>query len=63
MSKLRPEQGQNVQGQVDYSKGMPWVSVVPLAKESFDLSAKQWHDRVHLQYGWDLQWMWQALLH
>ena len=34
---------------------MSWMSVVPRAKESFDLSAQQWHDRVHLQYGWDLQ--------
>ena len=54
LSKLRPEQRQKVQGQVD-SKGMSWMSVVPRAKESFDLSAQQWRDRVHLQYGWDLQ--------
>mmetsp|Transcript_93000 Transcript_93000/g.212801 ORF Transcript_93000/g.212801 Transcript_93000/m.212801 type:complete len:164 (+) Transcript_93000:1034-1525(+) len=40
LSKLRPEQRQKVQGQVD-SKGMPWMSVVPRAKESFDLSAQQ----------------------
>ena len=45
---------EEVQGQVD-SKGMSWMSVVPRAKESFDLSAQQWRDRVHLQYGWDLQ--------
>ena len=54
LSKLRPEQRQKVQGQVDF-KGMSWMSVVPRAKESFDLSAQQWRDRVHLQYGWDFQ--------
>ena len=54
LSKLRPEQRQKVQGQVE-SKGMSWMSVVPHTKESFDLSAQQWRDRVHLQCGWDLQ--------
>ena len=29
--------------------------MVPRAKESFDLSAQQWLDRVRLLYGWDLQ--------
>ena len=54
LSKLRPEQRQKVQGQVG-SKGTSWMSVVPRAKESFDLSTQQWRDQVHLQYGWDLQ--------
>ena len=54
LCKLRPEQRQKVQGQVD-SKGISWMSVVSRAKESFDLSAQQWRDQVHLQYGWDLQ--------
>ena len=40
LSKLRPEQRQKVQGQVDF-KGMSWISVVPRAKESFDLSGQQ----------------------
>jgi len=35
------------------SKGMSWMSVVPRAQESFDLSVQQWHGRVQLQYGWD----------
>ena len=53
LSKLRPQQRQKMQGQVD-SKGISWMSVVPRAKESFDLSTQQWHDQVYLQYGWDL---------
>ena len=51
LSKLRPEQRQKVQGQVD-SKGMAWMSVVPRAKESFDLSAQQWRNPLQLQYGY-----------
>ena len=48
LSKLRPEQRQKVQGQVD-TKGMSWISVIPRGKESFDLSAQQWRDQMHLQ--------------
>ena len=40
LSKLRPEQRQKVQGEVD-SKGMSWMSVVPRVKESFDLLSAQ----------------------
>ncbi len=54
LGKMGQVQRMKVQGQVD-SKGMIWLTMVPLAKESFDLSAEQWRDRVALMYGWALQ--------
>jgi hypothetical protein len=54
MVQLEPEQRMRVQAQVE-TKGMAWLGVLPLAKESFDLSAEQWRDRLALTYGWTLK--------
>ncbi len=54
LGQMEPGQRMRVQAQVD-TKGMAWLGVLPLAKESFDLSAEQWRDRLALTYGWALK--------
>ncbi|CAM9872279.1 unnamed protein product, partial [Heterosigma akashiwo] len=43
-----------IRAQID-SKATAWLSALPLAEHSFDLSAEQWRDRLALQVGWQLK--------
>mmetsp|Transcript_5646 Transcript_5646/g.7859 ORF Transcript_5646/g.7859 Transcript_5646/m.7859 type:complete len:630 (+) Transcript_5646:456-2345(+) len=52
--ELEPDRRMRIRAQID-SKATAWLSALPLAEHSFDLSAEQWRDRLALQVGWQLK--------